>query len=162
MIYGKLTDFESLLPGRPSGAVVQALAWIRSLPAEPAEGRYELDPATGLYAMVMRYETVAPDASRFETHRRAVDLQYTLAGAEGIEWAHAADLTPAGPFDDEKDLQFYLPGTPRALVENRPGFFSLYTPTDAHRPKIHLPGDHDVFKLVVKIPLAAFGGGVQE
>lgn len=158
MIYGKLTDFESLLPGLPSASVKQSLAWIRALGESPKEGRYDLDPKTGLYAMVMSYETVAPEQSRFESHQRAVDLQYTLAGYEGIEWAHSSDLQPDGGYDTEKDLQFYLPGKPQGFVENRPGYFSIYVPSDAHRPKVRLEGATKVFKLVVKIPLAAYLG----
>ncbi len=158
MIYGKLTEFESLLPGQISPAVALALKWIGSLPEAPDEGRYDLDPSIGLYAMVMSYETCAPEQSRFETHRKVVDLQYTLTGSEGIEWAHSADLQPDGAYDEEKDLQFYLPGRSGGFVENKPGYFSVYVPTDAHRPKIKLKGDDKVFKLVVKIPLEHFRG----
>lgn len=156
MIYGKLEEFESLVPGPVSNAVRKSLDWLRSLPSQPEEGRYELDPSTGLYAMVMRYATVRAEESRFESHRKAVDLQYTLEGGEGIEWAHSASLECDGPFMEDRDLQFYQPGTADAVVKNLPGCFSIYIPTDAHRPKVRIEGYSDVFKAVVKIPVSEF------
>lgn len=156
MIYGKLADFEKLIPGTPSRSVARSLEWLRSLPESPECGRYELDPSTGLYAMIMRYDTVSPEESRYESHRNVVDLQYTLAGGEGIEWAHTERLEADGPYDAERDLQFYLPEEPSAFVKNLPGCFSIYIPTDAHRPKIRLEGHPDVFKAVVKIPICCY------
>jgi YhcH/YjgK/YiaL family protein len=156
MIYGQLDEFESLVPGKPGPALIASLEWLRSLPDRPAIGRYELDESTGMYAMVMEYETVPPEQSRYESHRRAVDLQYTLSGGEGIEWAHSSRLVPSVPFDEDRDLQFYQPGAADAFVSNLPGCFSIYTPTDAHRPKIRIPGHSSVFKAVVKIPVSVF------
>lgn len=156
MIYGKLTDFETLIPGKISPAVACSIQWLRELPSAPDCGRYELDEKTGLYAMIMRYDTVMPEESRYESHRNVVDLQYTLSGGEGIEWSHTSDLVADGGYDAERDLQFYLPGEPAAFVKNLPGYFSIYVPSDAHRPKIKLPGHGDVFKAVVKIPLSRF------
>jgi biofilm protein TabA len=158
MIYGKLSDLEKLVPGTLPEVVTRSLSWLRGLPASPEIGRYELDESTGLYAMVMRYDTVSAEDSRYESHRRAVDLQYTIEGGEGIEWAHTGDLAADGDYDTERDLQFYVPGESSALVKNLPGCFSIYVPTDAHRPKIQIPGHVDVFKAVVKIPLLAFLG----
>jgi YhcH/YjgK/YiaL family protein len=156
MIYGKLSEFEKLIPGTLPEALTRSLQWLRSLSAGQELGRYELDETTGLYAMVMRYQTVPAEESRYESHRRAVDLQYTIEGGEGIEWAHTNDLAANGGYEDDRDLQFYLPGEPGAFVKNLPGCFSIYTPTDAHRPKIIVPGHTEVFKAVVKIPLSSF------
>lgn len=156
MIYGILTDFEKLIPGPPSQAVARSLEWLRSLPDAPECGRYELDESTGLYAMIMRYDTVTAEESRYESHRNVVDLQYTLQGGEGIEWAHTEDLAADGAYDLERDLQFYLPGNAYGFVKNLPGYFSIYVGTDAHRPKIRIPGHEDVYKAVVKIPSLLF------
>lgn len=156
MIYGKLSEFETLIPGNLPEAITRSLVWLRSLPSHPEIGRYDLDETTGLYAMVMRYDTGPAEDSRYESHRRAVDLQYTIEGGEGIEWSHTESLTADGAYDNDRDLQFYLHGESSALVKNLPGHFSIYTTTDAHRPKIRIPGFTDVFKAVVKIPLCVF------
>lgn len=155
MIYGKLTDFESMGLAVLGETIVQSVAWIRSVAPDIREGRHVLD-AGGLYAVVLRYNTVGAAESRFETHRKHVDLQYTLSGAEAIEWAPRGTLANDGDYDEEKDLLFHRAGDPFGSVVKSAGFFSIYTPVDAHRPKVRVPGFADVFKLVVKIPVTRF------
>ncbi len=132
---------------------MQTVAWIRSLPANPKEGRYTLDEA-GLYALVLSYDTGPARSSRFETHRKYADLQYTVSGAESIDWAPRESLAFDGDYDAEKDLLFHRAGPAFARVVNAAGFFSFYTPVDAHRPKIRTTDHTSVLKVVVKIPVA--------
>jgi len=155
MIYGKLSDFESMGLASLGETVVRSVAWIRALPAEPAEGRYALWQ-NDIYALVLRYSTGDAAESRYETHRKYVDLQCTLAGSEAIEWAPRATLANDGDYDSEKDLLFHKPGPALGSVVKAAGFFSIYTPVDAHRPKIRVEGFESVFKLVVKIPIGRF------
>lgn len=155
MIYGKLDDFEAMGLDSLGEAVARSVAWIRSLPADPKEGRYTLE-SDNLYALVLRYATGDAAESRFETHRKYVDLQYTLGGAEVIDWAPRGTLTKDGDYDAEKDLLFHQPGPALGRVVKAAGFFSIYTPVDAHRPKIRIEGFESVFKLVVKIPVGCF------
>ncbi len=156
MIYGKLDDYESMGLASLGGAAAHAVDWIRNLPANPAEGRIALE-VEGMYAIIVRYATVTPAESRFETHRKYVDLQYTLAGCEAIEWAPRETLANDGDYDLEKDLLFHHPGTVFGRVIKAAGFFSIYTSVDAHRPKVQVGGFTDAFKLVVKIPVNRFG-----
>lgn len=156
MIYGKLDDYESMGLASLGVAATRAVAWIRNLPADPPEGRFVLD-GDNMYAIVVRYATGAPAESRYETHRKYVDLQYTLTGSEAIDWAPRATLAKDGDYDAEKDLLFHQPGPALVSVIKAAGFFSIYTPVDAHRPKIRVEGFESVFKLVVKIPIDRFG-----
>jgi len=155
MIYGKIGDFEAMGLTSLGDAVVHSVAWIRNLPADPAEGRYTLDE-DGLSALVLRYTTGDASQSRFETHRSYVDLQYTLAGAEAIDWAPRDTLTDDGVYDTANEVLFHRPGTVFGTVVKTAGYFSIFTPVDAHRPKIRVAGVSDVFKLVVKIPVGRF------
>jgi YhcH/YjgK/YiaL family protein len=154
MIYGKLHDLNnySLLLTQPTWK--RAFEWIQAMPAEPECRIHQLD-GDRLFVNVMRYGTVPPEQSRFESHRRYVDLQYTIAGAEQIEVRHASELKPDGAYDPETDLQFYqAPVSAPAKVDKQPGWFSIFFPEDAHRPKIS-DGKHDaVYKLVVKIDVS--------
>lgn len=134
---------------------LHSVAWIRNLPVDLQEGRYVLDE-DGLYAVVMRYATGDAADSRFETHRKYVDLQYTLAGSETMEWAPRGTLANDGEYDAEKDLLFHRSGSALGRVIKAAGFFSIYTPVDAHRGKIRAAGFESVFKLVVKIPVGRF------
>jgi YhcH/YjgK/YiaL family protein len=155
MICGKLSDFESMGLVALGETMSRAVAWIRALPAEPPEGRYALWQ-DDIYALVLSYATGEPAESRFETHRKYVDLQYTLAGAEMIEWAPRSTLANDGSYDAEKDLLFHQPGPVFGRVLKSAGYFSIYTPLDAHRPKVRVEGADQVSKLVVKIPVRLF------
>lgn len=155
MIYGKLTDFETMGLASLGHTVARSVAWIRNLPAEPKEGRHALWDDE-IYALVLRYTTGDAADSRFETHRKYVDLQYTLAGAETIEWAPRSSLAHDGEYDAAKDLLFHHSGPAMGRVIKAAGLFSIYTPVDAHRGKIRAPGFESAFKLVVKIPVSRF------
>lgn len=156
MIYGKLDDYETMGLTCIGDAAARSVAWIRGLPANPQVGRFALD-GDKIYAVVLRYDTVRPEQSRFETHRQYVDVQYTLAGAEAIEWAPRDTLAIDGEYDSEKDVFFHKPGPALARTVNAPGCFSIFTPMDAHRPAIRVDGAGFVFKLVVKIAVERFG-----
>jgi len=155
MIYGRLNDFEALGLASLGETVQRSIAWIRNLPAEPAEGRHVLWD-NSMHAVVLRYVTGGAAESRFETHRKYVDLQYTLAGSEVIDWAPRGTLANDGDYDADRDLLFHHPGPVLGSVVKAAGFFSIYTPLDAHRPKIRAPDFESVFKLVVKIPVDRF------
>lgn len=155
MIYGKLSDFEAMGLNSLGSTLSRSVAWIRNLPSEPQEGRYPLWE-DDIYALVLRYVTGGPAESAFETHLKYVDLQYTLAGAESIDWAPRETLASDGVYDEGKDLLFHHPGPVFANVVKAAGYFSIYTPVDAHRPKIRVTGFENVFKLVVKIPVGRF------
>lgn len=155
MICGRLCDFEDLGLEILGPATRQAVAWIRSLPTNPREGSFELPGA--MRALILRYPTTIEPTGRFETHRRFVDLQYTLTGCEALEWIPRASLIADGGYDDAKDLCFYLEGDPFGRVIAKPGVFSIFTPLDAHRGGIrHEASATEVLKLVVKIPVSEF------
>lgn len=150
MIYGHLKNRDSygFLLNQPAWSA--AFSWLERLEADSAPGK---TPIWGndLFGVVMEYETVAPQESRFETHRQYVDLQFTIRGAEAIAWRRAEDLQQDGDYDPERDLQFYHGSAGMGLVEMRPGCFSVYYPSDAHLPKLRVAGADSVFKAVVKI-----------
>ena len=106
-----------------------------------------------IYVNVMTYKTLPTDQCRYESHRKYVDLQYTITGAEVIDWLDAGDLKADGGFELDRDLQFYLPAPTRSQVHMRPGYFAIFYPSDAHRPKVSDGVHGEVFKLVIKMNL---------
>ena len=126
----------------------RALDWLRALPPDLALGTHEI-VGQDMFASVQEYDTVDRAVARFESHREHVDLQYTLAGEEGIDWCPRGELSPDGAF--AHDVQFWLPPTaPFTTLRNAPGRFAIFYPGDAHRPKVNV-GVARVRKLVIKV-----------
>lgn len=152
MLYFKLKDLSAKALDR-TDVWGQSFRWLNSLSQDSPLGTVTIDDEIGLKATVMRYDTKELSDCRFETHRKYIDIQHTIAGGEGIIVRHASELEKDGSYDEEKDLQFYQPAESPLLVPKTAGWCSVYYPEDAHRPQIN-DGEHrDVFKAVVKVPV---------
>jgi len=153
MIAAELREVERQAPATPG--LRQAFAFLRrpDVAALP-DGRHPID-GDRVFALVQRYETVAEQAPRFETHRRYVDVQYLVAGEEVIGWAPAARLAVTAPYDAAQEACF---GTVAAgawsPVLLRAGELAVLYPEDAHAPKLAARAPSSVHKIVVKVALA--------
>lgn len=150
MIYGYLGEGETyeLLTRLPMWDL--AFEWIRKMPSMPELGIHQIIDDM-MFANIMKYGTVDRTEARFETHRTHIDLQFTISGAELIDWRLANEMRADGPFVEEKDLQFYLPEETQSTVHMRPGHFAIFFPQDAHRPKVKDERFGEVYKGVIKI-----------
>jgi YhcH/YjgK/YiaL family protein len=114
-----------------------------------AEGRHDVD-GDRLFVLVQRSDGRGHEGAPLEAHRRYVDIQFTIEGAEEMGWrARAACHTPAGPFDDEKDIGFFA-DPPASWFSVPPGHFTIFFPDDAHAP---VAGHGSVWKAVVKVAI---------
>ena len=145
MILDKLDNaarYESLHP-----AFAQAFKWLReqdgaSLPA----GRVEIS-GEKLYASVMHEAGRGREATRFETHRRYIDIQYLATGSDLMGWAHAREGLRSLGYDASRDLEFYTE-PPSVWIPVHAGHFAIFFPEDAHAP---MAGTGPMVKVVVKV-----------
>ena len=94
--------------------------------------------------------TVISDApKKYEAHRNFIDVQFILSGAEQFGCANVERLTPAVPYDTQKDIEFF-DGEPE-LFTLRAGDFCIVYPHDAHLPAYAKLGDGDLVRIVAKI-----------
>jgi YhcH/YjgK/YiaL family protein len=152
MITSKLTHWRSI-PGLATHPVWSAaFLWIEQHAASAAEGWHEI--GTGhAKVRVMSYPTIKREEGIYEAHREMIDIQYTIEGAEAIEFTAAESLVPQGAYDSEKDVQFFdIPKVSEGRVDNLPGRFCILYPEDAHLPQLNVDGIGHVKKLVVKVP----------
>jgi biofilm protein TabA len=114
-------------------------------------GRYVLD-GENVFVSVTESPTKAFIASRFEAHRKYIDLQYVIKGKEKMGVAPIKNSKLTEDFDSGKDIGFYItePQVTRYYVA-KPGTFFLFFPSDAHCPGIRVNGFESDTKLVVKI-----------
>lgn len=151
MIYAKINDpnVNRLLPG---AIWSEALNWIHEHAATADLGIHQLR-GESMFVNVQAYDTEPRERCRFESHRRYIDLQYTINGREGIDYRNRADLQDDGEYDAEKDLLFHRPADATSTLTVTGDYFCVFFPEDAHRPKVALKGPGPLRKLVVKIDL---------
>ncbi len=101
-----------------------------------------------LFALVARGEGRGREQSPLEFHRRFIDIQYVVAGADQIGWLPTPGCQRVStPYDEEKDVGFYC-DQPVTWLTLAAGQFAAFFPEDAHAP---LGGQGAVHKAVVKV-----------
>ncbi len=126
-----------------------AFEFLASLGPDSPEGKYDLK-GEEVFAQVQSYSTRAPEEAIIETHRKYVDIQTVLCGAEGIEWHSRDAFDFYTHYDESKDAEFYKrvsPGPTR--VDVFPGIFVMLFPWDAHMPTLMVGDAPQVIKKVV-------------
>ena len=116
---------------------------LKTLPVD----KYEID-GERVYATVVKDFGRKKGDARLETHREYIDIQLVLAGTDTMGWKPLqACTTPAGAYDQDVDLQFYL-DPPDAWLATGSGNFAIFFPEDAHMPMV---SPEQLHKIVVKV-----------
>jgi YhcH/YjgK/YiaL family protein len=111
-------------------------------------GKYIID-GDNAFATVTDNPTKAYAQTSWESHRKYIDFQYVITGAEGMEVAGVATAKVTEPYNAARDVAHYE--VAGKLYTATQGTFYLFFPVDAHRVNIKADGsDHDK-KIVVKI-----------
>ena len=128
--------------------VQDALACIRAGELDHLDcGRHEL--FDGVYVTVSSYETRKDGV--YEAHRKYIDIQYLLEGAERIDIADLAQLRITQDYAEETDCLLGLAdGKPYLL---QAGQFLLLFPEEVHRPGMEAGAACTVKKAVIKVPV---------
>lgn len=116
-----------------------------------APGKYPIDD-DNVYASVTEDPTKDYDQSKWESHKKYIDLQYVISGEEKIGVTPVADVKVTEPYDAAKDIAHYS-GTGK-IYDAKPGTFFLFFPGTAHRPNITTGGNKRDKKIVIKIKSA--------
>jgi len=130
--------------------LAKAFEHLRKLAAEvPADGKLELD-GKDIYAVVQSYETKPLAEKKWEAHKNYLDIQYVAEGQEVMVWAPLGKLSPAAPYNAEKDVVNFTdaPGTD---VQVEKGSFAVFYPEDGHKPGCQLGASVKVRKIVMKV-----------
>ena len=155
MIVDRFENWQRLLQGY---AWDLAYDFLTSLRADSPEGDTALD-GDAIFGRVMAYRTRTPEEGLLESHRKYVDVQTTLDGAEGIEWFPRDSLERKQEYDPERDFElWHRPGPPSRRADMVPGMFCVLFPEDAHLAQQIVGGaPREIRKAVVKLHIDAIG-----
>ena len=117
-------------------------------------GRTDIE-GDDVYVMLSEGETRPANQVQFEAHRRCIDIQLVVRGQESIGVTPLAGLVTTEPYDAARDIEFFAAPQTSETLALRAGDFAVFTPSDAHRPSLHLDGPHVSRKAVVKVSVAS-------
>ncbi len=110
-------------------------------------GRHEID-GDRVFALINRDAGRGRGGARLEAHRKYIDIQYLVDGAETIGWRPTAECeTLTDEYVTERDIMFFG-DAPYTWVELPVGKFMIFFPDDAHAP---LAASGDNVKAVIKV-----------
>ncbi len=134
--------YADILPGLETG-----LAAIESL-QEMKDGRYEFE---GGFFMIQSGQTSSWESGEFEAHRKYIDVQMIIDGAEEVAWEDVHALTVTKPYVE--DIEF-LTGQAVRSCRIDTGMFYAAFPHDAHMPCRHSGNvPYRYRKIVLKLPV---------
>jgi biofilm protein TabA len=130
----------------------KAFAFLRDTRLETlTPGRVDLE-GTNAYASVTEGPTKALEATKWEAHRKYIDLQYVITGKEQMGIAPLSKARVTEAYDEAKDVLFgEVPTAESKFYVAQPGTFFLFFPKDAHRPAVKADGSDTDKKVVIKI-----------
>jgi YhcH/YjgK/YiaL family protein len=133
-------------------AFAHAFGWLAAFATVTPDGNHDI--GEGCEARVMSYQTEPAAQRRWESHRRYIDIQLVITGAERMEVGPVTALDGATGYDATNDVTFYAGarGEVTSLVVDA-GTFAIFWPDDAHRPNIAIGAPSAVRKVVVKVPV---------
>ena len=111
-------------------------------------GKYSID-GENVYAVVQQYETRLPEECKWEAHRKFIDIQYVVQGAENMGYASLDNLYVTQEYDEIND--YLLLEGKGSMVLCKSGTFTVFMPEDAHMPGVAIGSPKQVKKAVVKV-----------
>lgn len=149
MIFDALSYLRNYLPCHPMFPKV--LDFINSHNLSDIEiGK--VDVGEGVYAMISEYQTDDIKNKFIECHRKYIDIQIVIDGAEQIGICDRDECKIIEEYDKEKDLEKLEGRTD--LITLRKGYFVIFFPQDGHAPGLKVGNSENrVKKAVFKVPL---------
>ncbi len=112
-------------------------------------GRYEIE-GDNVFALVQTYDSkVRGPESKWEAHRKYIDVQFVASGNELLGYANLAGMKVTKEYD-AKDDYLLCEGEGSFLIA-RPNTFLVFMPQDAHMPCQAIDKPERILKVVVKV-----------
>jgi len=132
-----------------NGRIKTAFEFIKKTNFETLnEERVEID-GDNIFAMIQKYKTRNSEDAKWEAHRKYIDIQFMVTGAENMGFVLQDYLEIIEEYNPEKDVEF-LEGLGDYVQVNE-NEFVIFFPDDAHMPGLKIKENEMVHKVVVKV-----------
>jgi YhcH/YjgK/YiaL family protein len=110
-----------------------------------------------LFMSVEEYAGRTRIATRWEAHRKFIDIQYVVSGSEVMGRRNVASLTPKDGYIPEKDIEFFDDDDGFGdFFTLSAGDFAIFFPHDAHMPSIAAEAGGRIRKIVFKVAVSGW------
>jgi len=116
------------------------------------EGKYEID-GDNVFILIQTYTSRDEKKNKWESHKKYIDIQYVLRGAETIGYKSVLELNLAEDFFKEKDIAFYEEVENWTQLSLQAGDFAIFFPEDAHKPCCKSNEPKLIKKAVIKLKI---------
>lgn len=122
--------------------------------AAKEDGKYDVQGDTIFY-IVSRYDTKPLSESKFEAHKKYIDIQFMADGRELFGYAPTTDLKPECDYDSDNDFILFPAPKDFTKINFSKGMFAILFPEDGHMPCVQASGPENVCKIVFKVKIDA-------
>ena len=130
----------------------KAFAYLHNLDlGNISPGKYEIY-GENVFMIYMEYETRDASDCKMESHKKYIDVQLMIEGAENIGVSIYSDQKPIEAYDEAKDAAFYA-ALPASVFRLEAGHFAIFYPHDLHQPCVRVGEARHVKKAVFKIAI---------
>ena len=119
---------------------------------EAAVGKYELEG--GAYVSVQEYTTKARNETKYEAHKKFIDIQLILSGRELIAVTPIEKMKIKDEYNEAMDVMFFQHNDECTDYVLEAGDFLILYPQDVHMPGVCVNEKSSVRKIVVKVPVS--------
>ncbi len=113
-------------------------------------GRYPVE-GSNAYILVQRYTSRDLAVSKWESHRKFIDVQFVVQGEERMGYQHISNLEVSQQYDDTSDAALYI--GQGVLIPAPQGTVALFFPQDGHMPGVAVDQGMPMLKVVAKLPV---------
>ena len=151
MIYDHISNIATYRSLSPNIAL--GLDFLMQMNPDTAVGVYQINQQ--VKALVSEYETKTENEYGYEAHRKNIDIQYLLNGAERISCLPIERLKETQSYNEENDAAFYAAdlNIQPSYISLLPGYFAIIYPQDGHMPQLCVNEPQNVKKVVVKVKI---------
>lgn len=129
---------------------VRAFEYLASTDFHALEkGKYEIE-GDELFAIVNEYDTVDPSGEQMESHKKYIDIQYIVKGAELIGHDFLRQQIPSKAYSETEDYMLFAE-KPAFFTRLDQHHFAIFFPTDLHMPNLRIDQPAAVKKVVIKL-----------
>lgn len=112
------------------------------------DGKYLID-GENIFANIQSY--VTKDDAPYETHKKYIDIQYMIKGAERVGVSEQSNCILIENYSEAKDVAFWECNKNNSVQILNEGEFLVFFPQDAHQPSLKLDNNAPVKKVIVKV-----------